>query len=106
MKRLAFAPAVRPLLIALVAAGIAFGPMARSNALARPSAKAPVYVTTYQNSFSAFQRNFNPFMTAARLDFTQGGIYEPLMVITRAGTGHVYPWLATHFKWENGNKAI
>jgi peptide/nickel transport system substrate-binding protein len=106
MKRLAFTSGLQSLALALVVAGLVFGPMARGNALARPSAKSSVYVTTYQNSTSAFQRNFNPFMTAARLDFTQGGIYEPLMIITRAGTGHVYPWLATHYKWLNGYRAI
>jgi peptide/nickel transport system substrate-binding protein len=106
MKRLGFTSALQPLALALVVVGIVFGPMARGNALARPAAASPVYVTTYQNSTSAFQRNFNPFMTAARLDFTQGGIYEPLMVITRAGTGHVYPWLATHYKWQNGYRAM
>jgi peptide/nickel transport system substrate-binding protein len=69
-------------------------------------AASPRYLTSFQNNFSTFQRNFNPFMTTARLDFTQGGIYEPLMIITTAGTGHRYPWLATGVKWTNHNKTV
>jgi len=48
-------------------------------------AAAPVYLTTYQNNHSTFQRNFNPFMFQALLDFTQVAIYESLMFITIAG---------------------
>ncbi len=102
MKRLLFPSFLRPFLVVLVAAGFVFGPFLRTDALARPAAKAPVYVTTYQNGASAFQRNFNPFMSTARNDFTQGAIYEPLMIFTTAGVGHVYPWLATHYKWLKG----
>lgn len=106
MRRYALASTFRPLLIALVAAGIAVAPFARGTVLARPSAASTVYLTTYQNTHSTFTRNFNPFMTAARLDFTQGGIYEPLYVITTAGVGHRYPWLATGYRWTNHNKTL
>ena len=36
----------------------------------------------------------------------KGAIYEPLVVATVAGGGHVYPWLATSWKWSNGNKTL
>src|SRR5437764_2918961 len=49
-----------------------------------------------------FIRNFNPF--GASNDFTLGGIYEPLYIITAAGGGHTYPWLATSYTWRDGNK--
>jgi len=39
MKHSAFASIFRPLLVAMFAAGIAFGPMLRSNALATPAAR-------------------------------------------------------------------
>lgn len=68
------------------------------------AAASPRYLTTFQNDHSTFQRNFNPFMSTSRLDFTQGGIYEPLMIITTAGKGHTYPWLATKLAWTNHNK--
>ncbi len=42
-------------------------------------------------------RNFNPF--GHPLDFTWGGIYEPLVVITTAGGGHEYDWLASALTW-------
>jgi peptide/nickel transport system substrate-binding protein len=96
----------RPLLITVFAGGFILGPGAHGNALARPAAKSPVYLTTFQNTASTFQRNFNPFMTAARMDFTQGGIYEPLMIYTTAGVGHAYPWLATGYKWLNHNRSL
>ena len=36
----------------------------------------------------------------------KGAIYEPLVVATVAGGGHVYPWLAQSWKWSNGNKTL
>ena len=55
-------------------------------------------------SDSAFVRNFNPF--GSYMDFTLGGVYEPLYVITAAGGGHTYPWLATGYAWQDGNKTL
>lgn len=69
-------------------------------------AATPRYLTSLQTGASTFQRNFNPFMTAARRDFTNGAIYEPLMIITTAGGGHTYPWLATRYHWTNRNRAL
>jgi len=43
-------------------------------------------------------------MTQARMDLTNGAIYEPLMIYTTAGKGHRYPWLATRITWTNHNK--
>jgi len=97
----------RPLLAAVLALSFIVMPTAGPGSLTgRAVAASPKYVTTYQNGFSTFTRNFNPFQTATRLDFTQGGIYEPLMIFTTAGKGHVYPWLATHYKWLNHNKSV
>jgi len=53
---------------------------------------------------TAFVRNFNPFGSA--MDFTNGGIFEPLEIITAAGGGHTYPWLSTGYQWRNGNKTL
>jgi len=50
--------------------------------------------------------NFNPFAAVGRLDFTLGGIYEPLEIFTVAGGGHTYPWLATSYKWQTGFRAV
>jgi peptide/nickel transport system substrate-binding protein len=36
----------------------------------------------------------------------KGAMYEPLVVATVAGGGHVYPWLAQSWKWSNGNKTL
>lgn len=96
--------AFRPLLVAAFVAALVLMPALGLGP--RAAAASPIYLTTYQNNHSTFQRNFNPFMTAARLDFTQGAIYEPLMVFTTAGGGHVYPWLATKYKWTNGDKTL
>jgi peptide/nickel transport system substrate-binding protein len=51
-----------------------------------------------------FNRNFNPF--ANPLDFTWGGIYEPLVVVTRAGGGHEYLWLASALDWSRDGKTL
>ena len=56
---------------------------------------------------AAFTRSFNPY-TGSVLNggFFKGAIYEPLVIATVAGGGHVYPWLATSWKWTNGNKTL
>jgi peptide/nickel transport system substrate-binding protein len=51
-----------------------------------------------------FVRNFNPF--GAPLDFTSGGIYEPLVVVTAAGGGHRYNWLVSRFSWSADRKTL
>jgi peptide/nickel transport system substrate-binding protein len=51
-----------------------------------------------------FNRNFNPF--ANPLDFTWGGIYEPLVVVTQAGGGHEYLWLASRLEWSTDGKTL
>jgi peptide/nickel transport system substrate-binding protein len=57
---------------------------------------------------AAFVKNFNPY-TATGLpsgQFVRGAFYEPLIISTDAGGGHVYPWLAKSWKWTNGNKNL
>jgi len=94
------------IIIATFVAIVALVPASMRTVHAKPAAASKIYVTTYQNGTNAFQRNFNPFMPTSRLDFTNGAIYEPLMIFTTAGKGHTYPWLATGFKWLNHNRAI
>jgi peptide/nickel transport system substrate-binding protein len=95
----------RVLFASLMAFVVLLPVASRTVQASRPAAGA-VYLTAVQNEHSTFTRNFNPFATAARLDFTQGGIYEPLMIYTTAGGGHVYRWLATGYKWSHGNKVL
>jgi peptide/nickel transport system substrate-binding protein len=53
-------------------------------------------------------RNFNLFDPAGRMDFTDDGIYEPLMIVNipPATNGKIFPWLATSYAWSNGNKTL
>ena len=53
---------------------------------------------------TAFVRNFNPF--ANPLPFTWGGIYEPLVVVTSAGGGHEYKWLASALAWSKDGRTL
>ena len=97
---------LRLALFAVLVSSVALVPASGGTAHAKRAAASSVYLTAYQNNHSTFQRNFNPFMTQVRMDFTQGAIYEPLMIITTAGRGHTYPWLATHYTWTNHNKTL
>ena len=74
----------------------------------RNSAAAPVYLTTYQNFKTTMTRNFNLFDPAGRMDFTDFGIYEPMMIVNipPGAPGVSYPWLATGYSWSNGNKTL
>ena len=51
-----------------------------------------------------FARNFNPFVSP--LDFTWGGIYEPLIVVTNAGGGRRYKWLASGLAWSRDGRTL
>src|SRR4051812_24123774 len=98
---------LRPLLTGLFAVALPLMPLASTVLPVRGAvAAAPRYLTTFQTNHSTFQRNFNPFMTQARMDLTNGAIYEPLMIYTTAGKGHRYPWLATGVRWTNHNKTV
>ncbi len=95
----------RSAVAAALVAGVALAPMS-THAARQSAAASPIYLTSYSQTHTTFVRNFNPFQPAAYLDFTQGAIYEPLMIVTTAGIGHVYPWLATGYAWSNGNKTL
>src|SRR5215213_1056918 len=75
---------------------------------AAPAAKAasghPCPVATGSGD-STFTRNFNPY-SGARLDFALGGIYEPLVIVTPAGGGHEYKWLASGYSWSKDGKTL
>jgi peptide/nickel transport system substrate-binding protein len=50
-----------------------------------------------------FERNFNPFLSS--LDFTRGGIYEPLVIVS-AGGDHQYDWLAAGLHWSRDRRVL
>jgi peptide/nickel transport system substrate-binding protein len=55
---------------------------------------------------TAFVRNFNPFNGGAMRDFTQGGIYETLVISTAFGGGHIYNVLAKKVAFSRGGKQL
>jgi peptide/nickel transport system substrate-binding protein len=93
--------------VAAVAAILAPGAAARPAQQAAPAAGAHTCLVMTGSGDAAFTRSFNPY-TGSVLNggFMKGAIYEPLVVATVAGGGHVYPWLATSWKWTNGNKTL
>jgi peptide/nickel transport system substrate-binding protein len=93
--------------VAAVAAILAPGAAARPAQQAAPAAGAHSCLVMTGSGDAAFTRSFNPY-TGSVLNggFMKGAIYEPLVVATVAGGGHVYPWLATSWKWTNGNKTL
>jgi peptide/nickel transport system substrate-binding protein len=56
---------------------------------------------------AAFTHSFNPY-TGPTLNgnIMKGAIFEPLVVASVAGGGHLYPWLARSWKWTNGNRTL
>jgi peptide/nickel transport system substrate-binding protein len=72
---------------------------------AQRSGASPIYLTVSAPN-TTITRNFNPFDGASD-PFTLGDIYEPLMVITEPPAApHSYPWLATGYRWINGNRSL
>jgi peptide/nickel transport system substrate-binding protein len=68
-----------------------------------PASRHPCVVVTASTDTS-FQRNFNPF--ANPVDFTWGGIYEPLVVVTNAAGGRLYKWLASGLSWSRNRRTL
>ena len=84
-----------------VAAILAPGAAARPAQPAAPAAGAHPCLVMTGSGDAAFTRSFNPY-TGSVLNggFMKGAIYEPLVVATVAGGGHIYPWLATELEVE------
>src|SRR5262245_58294370 len=87
------------LVIGLCLAGVALSP-----AQGGRTASHPCLVVT-DASDGAFVRNFNPFLVRPQ-DFTWGGIYEPLVVVTNARGGHLYKWLASDLAWSRDGRTL
>ena len=95
---------VRPLLVTAFAICVALGPALAVQAAHRRA--GPLYLTSFTLNAATKVRNFDPYNTGSQLDFTKGAIYEPLFVVTTAGGGHEYPWLATSYKWSPDKKTL
>ena len=94
------------LLAALCVVAIAAARPAGHSTAAKLTASHKCLVMTGSGD-PAFTKNFNPF-TATGLpsgQFVRGAIYEGLMVSPEGGKPTL-PWLATSWKWSNGNKTL
>ncbi len=93
-----------PALLGTATVFCAFFPTSRVTPIA--NAASPLYLTS-NLSFQAtgITKNFNPF-SPNQNDFTNGAVYEPLMIITPVNGGKTYKWLATDYKYSNGNKTL
>src|SRR5437868_329854 len=90
--------------VVAAAASIAPGASARGTAAAGSAADAHKCLVMTGSGDAAFTHSFNPY-TGPTLNgnIMKGAIYEPLLVASVAGGGHVYPWLASSWKWSNAN---
>ncbi len=106
MKGLSRSRLLAPALLGAMALAGGLVPAATSSA--HPAKAAPIYLTTYQNFKTTMTRDFNLFDPAGRMDFTDFGIYEPMMIVNipPGAPGKTFPWLATGYAWSNGNKTL
>ena len=70
------------------------------------SAAAHACVVATGSGDEAFVRNFNPFNGGSMRDFTQGGIYENLVISTAFGGGRVYNILASKLAFSKDGKTL
>ncbi|HTP02173.1 MAG TPA: ABC transporter substrate-binding protein [Anaerolineales bacterium] len=80
-------------------------PGTTTQATSAPAAAAAQFLTLNVEQQSTWVRNFNPFSPDARLQATQGGIYEPMMIFNKS-TGELLPWLAVDYKWNADNTEL
>ncbi len=93
--------------VVAVAASLAPGAAAKGAGATGQAADAHKCLVMTGSGDAAFTHSFNPY-TGPTLNgnIMKGAIYEPLLVATVAGGGHVYPWLASSWKWSNANKTL
>lgn len=81
-------------------------PTTAPQATAAPSTSASnAFMTINVEQQATWVRNFNPFSPDARLQASQGAIYEPMMIFNKS-TGELVPWLATAYKWNSDNSEL
>jgi peptide/nickel transport system substrate-binding protein len=93
--------------LAVVVASLVPGASAAPAARSASAADAHTCLVMTGSGDAAFTHAFNPY-TGPTLNgnIMKGAIYEPLVVATVAGGGHIYPWLASSWKWTNANKTL
>jgi peptide/nickel transport system substrate-binding protein len=93
--------------VAVVTATLVPGASATSGSATGSAASAHKCLVMTGSGDAAFTHSFNPY-TGPTLNgnIMKGAIYEPLLVASVAGGGHLYPWLATSWKWSNANKTL
>jgi peptide/nickel transport system substrate-binding protein len=91
--------------VALFAVLVAQAAPAAHRGATAPTATHACVVATGSGD-QAFTRNFNPFNSGSMRDFTQGGIYETLVISTAFDGGHVYPVLAKSVTYSENGKAL
>ena len=69
------------------------------------AAPAAQFLTINMEQQATWVRNFNPFSPDARLQASQGTIYEPMMIFNKS-TGELVPWLATGYSWNADNTEL
>ena len=69
------------------------------------AAPAAQFLTINMEQQATWVRNFNPFSPDARLQASQGTIYEPMMIFNKS-TGELVPWLATGYTWNADNTEL
>ncbi len=101
------AVAMRAGIVGLFACSFAVVPMTTGTVSATPAHAGGKYLVSFANLSGAWTtENFNPLIPSGADDFTRGAIYEPLMVITQAGGGRTYKWLATGTRWTNHKRTL
>src|SRR5262245_33030179 len=85
-------------------------PAAATNTPAAPAASPtpafkPVFMTVNLEQQATWVRNFNPFSPDARLQASNGVIYEPLMIFNKS-TAQLVPWLADSYSWNADNTVL
>ena len=96
---------VIPLLGAAVAALSLASLPSVAGASVRPAAAASGALTISNESGSLWTCAFNPYNPAVT-GTTVGFMYEPLVFVNTLQNGKATPWLASAYKWSDGNKVL
>jgi peptide/nickel transport system substrate-binding protein len=93
----------------IIASGLlaaACGTSSSSSSGGGGNASGPNGVLTISNeSGSLWTCNFNPY-NLSDIGYSLGPVYEPLVFVNTLQSAKETPWLATSWKWGNGNKSL
>jgi peptide/nickel transport system substrate-binding protein len=89
----------------IIASGLLAAACGTSSSGSNNASSSSGVLTIDNESGSLWTCNFNPY-NLSDIGYALGPVYEPLVFVNALESAKATPWLATSWKWANGNKTL